>query len=185
MSSCNAYNHPPGCNCGWGGQWYTSGFRNYGGGLRNDTFRSTAAGEDFEFPYVTYPTYTIPNARCPLCPARVFFYQSPHGGRVFFDRLGPPWPKHSCTDKSAMRQHFSSAEGRSRFLTGATGQLSEPEPQVGGLRSEKLQLLQFARMSKITCRSKTHQHPRRQFVVRKRYGGRGAEVFSSPRQKGF
>ena len=31
-----------------------------------------------------------------------------------------------------MRQHFSSAEGRSRFLTGATGQLSEPEPQVGG-----------------------------------------------------
>jgi hypothetical protein len=28
----------------------------------------------------------------------VFFYQSPYGGRVFFDELGPPWPKHPCTD---------------------------------------------------------------------------------------
>jgi hypothetical protein len=28
----------------------------------------------------------------------VFFYQSPFGGRVFFDDLGWPWPKHPCTD---------------------------------------------------------------------------------------
>ena len=25
-----------------------------------------------------------------------FFYQNEHGSRVFFDSLGPPWPKHSC-----------------------------------------------------------------------------------------
>jgi hypothetical protein len=31
----------------------------------------------------------------------VFFYQSPTGGRVFFDELGPPWPKHPCTDNSS------------------------------------------------------------------------------------
>ncbi|MCP5233811.1 MAG: hypothetical protein H6948_17355 [Zoogloeaceae bacterium] len=30
----------------------------------------------------------------------MFFYSSPDGGRVFFDELGPPWPKHPCTDSS-------------------------------------------------------------------------------------
>jgi hypothetical protein len=43
-------------------------------------------------------SYTNPNATCPVCGAEVFFYQSQYGGRVFFDALGPPWPKHPCTD---------------------------------------------------------------------------------------
>lgn len=30
----------------------------------------------------------------------MFLYQSEHGGRVFFDELGPPWPKHPCTDRA-------------------------------------------------------------------------------------
>ncbi|WP_158295518.1 cobaltochelatase CobT-related protein [Crenalkalicoccus roseus] len=45
-----------------------------------------------------FDSYVSPNARCPVCGALVFFYQSPTGGRVFFDELGPPWPKHPCTD---------------------------------------------------------------------------------------
>jgi hypothetical protein len=45
-------------------------------------------------------SFTNPNARCPVCGASVYFYQSPAGGRVFFDDLGPPWPKHPCTDNS-------------------------------------------------------------------------------------
>lgn len=49
----------------------------------------------------SHDTYTIPNARCPVCGDSVFFYQSPFGGRVFFDELGPPWPKHGCTDSQA------------------------------------------------------------------------------------
>jgi hypothetical protein len=32
----------------------------------------------------------------------VFFYQSSDGGRVFFDDLGPPWPKHPCTDNRSI-----------------------------------------------------------------------------------
>lgn len=48
--------------------------------------------------FTTYRSYVNPNAACPVCGARVFFYQSPHGGRVFFDDLGWPWPKHLCTD---------------------------------------------------------------------------------------
>ena len=40
-----------------------------------------------------------PKRPCPECRKLVFYYQSVHGGRVFFDQLGPPWPKHSCTDR--------------------------------------------------------------------------------------
>lgn len=39
-----------------------------------------------------------PNATCPVCGQGVYYYQNELGSRVFFDELGPPWPKHSCTD---------------------------------------------------------------------------------------
>lgn len=29
-----------------------------------------------------------------------FFYQNEFGSRVYFDDLGPPWPKHPCTDNT-------------------------------------------------------------------------------------
>lgn len=41
-----------------------------------------------------------PNAKCPVCGGGVYFYASFDGGRVYFDELGPPWPKHLCTDQS-------------------------------------------------------------------------------------
>lgn len=44
-------------------------------------------------------SYLDPNARCPVCGAPVFFYRSTYNGRVFFDDVGWPWPKHPCTDK--------------------------------------------------------------------------------------
>ncbi|MES0098119.1 hypothetical protein [Mesorhizobium sp. M0019] len=46
----------------------------------------------------TVVSYVNPNAHCPVCGKQVFYYQCPHGGRVFFDNLGWPWPKHGCTD---------------------------------------------------------------------------------------
>jgi hypothetical protein len=49
-------------------------------------------------PFGTVTSYVNPNAHCPVCGKKVFFYQSPFGGRVFFDDLGWPWPKHPCTD---------------------------------------------------------------------------------------
>lgn len=39
----------------------------------------------------------VPNAECPVCGAPVFFYRNEYGSKVFFDELGPPWPKHPCT----------------------------------------------------------------------------------------
>lgn len=47
---------------------------------------------------INHDSYTNPHARCPKCGEEVFYYQSASGGRVFFDELGPPWPKHPCTD---------------------------------------------------------------------------------------
>lgn len=79
--SCNGFNHPPDCDCGWGGVFHAkSGELFY--------------GPDF---WSRLQSHTNPNARCPVCGALVFFYRSPENGRVFFDSLGPPWPKHPCT----------------------------------------------------------------------------------------
>jgi hypothetical protein len=84
---CNAFNHPPECSCGFGGDTGAGGLRQVDGYEWRLDRRPTL------------DTYIVPHARCPVCGDGVFFYQSPYGGRVFFDELGPPWPKHSCTDK--------------------------------------------------------------------------------------
>lgn len=52
-------------------------------------------------------TYVNPNARCPVCGVDVYYYQSPDDGRVFFDELGPPWPKHACTDQASITRRFA------------------------------------------------------------------------------
>lgn len=95
---CNARNHASSCRCGWGeGQ----GAGGYGGGrgTRTRTARFTPSWSGTRAPS-TVESYTNPNASCPVCGAAVFFYRSPNGGRVFFDQLGIPWPKHPCTDAS-------------------------------------------------------------------------------------
>lgn len=91
---CNAWNHPPSCTCGWGGVGHL-GRR----GLGSCSSHSTGSAYWWVPPITqTYESYVNPNACCPECGSSVFFYQSPNGGKVFFDELGPPWPKHPCTD---------------------------------------------------------------------------------------
>jgi hypothetical protein len=31
---------------------------------------------------------------CDICRAECFYYENEYGSKVFFDELGPPWPKH-------------------------------------------------------------------------------------------
>jgi len=61
-------------------------------------------------PYVPVPQpsprrfserWARPNARCPVCGQLVYFYSNEHGSRVYFDEMGPPWPKHPCTMRSS------------------------------------------------------------------------------------
>ncbi len=97
--SCNAWNHPTKCNCGWGGE--SGGGSHVGSAVR----RETKIVDGFTWRINRKPDYQSfvnPNAYCPVCNASVYFYQSQFGGRVFFDSLGPPWPKHPCSDNGAL-----------------------------------------------------------------------------------
>jgi hypothetical protein len=96
---CNAWNHPRNCRCGWGGDGHlgTHGYQQ-----RQPAPAPSAKQQGFR----SLHSYTTPNARCPVCSKWAYFYQSPYGGRVFFDELGGDWPKHPCTDtKSRSRGH--------------------------------------------------------------------------------
>lgn len=88
---CNAWNHPINCRCGWGGDGHLGG-----PGYRS---QQASVSPAVHFNFRSLHAYTTPNARCPVCNQRVYFYQSPFGGKVFFDALGGDWPKHPCTDK--------------------------------------------------------------------------------------
>ena len=96
---CNAWNHPPQCACGWGGEGHL--------GKRPAGYANNQSNEWSKYlSFTGVSSYLNPNARCPVCRAPVFFYQSPEGGRVFFDELGPPWPKHGCTDNSQNKTFY-------------------------------------------------------------------------------
>lgn len=121
---CNAWNHAPGCKCGWGGE----------GHLGRPSYPPPQA-RSLAPAYRTLSSYTNPNALCPVCHEPVFFYQSPDGGRVFFDELGPPWPKHPCTDHSGVRssanQSFSiQAQGPKASARGQTWSANEWKPFI-------------------------------------------------------
>lgn len=112
---CNARNHPPGCNCGWGGGWHSGGYGSSGGHSsfsfkEINTSRIPSSGSYLFAPVPVISTpyknmninsfsgpWTEPNASCPVCGQGVYFCQTENGGRVYFDELGPPWPKHVCT----------------------------------------------------------------------------------------
>jgi hypothetical protein len=75
--------------------WDVSGLgAHYGSSLykASDFLRRSNVGRGKQGCFVT------PNAKCPVCGVPVFYYQNAFGSRVFFDDLGPPWPKHPCTD---------------------------------------------------------------------------------------
>jgi hypothetical protein len=97
---CNAKGHFDGCTCGFGGEGHL--------GKRQKTI--AAIYTEFIIDSNFYKSYTNPNAKCPVCGAPVFFYQSEEGGRVYFDELGPPWPKHPCIDETSYPLAFHLGE---------------------------------------------------------------------------
>jgi hypothetical protein len=108
---CNAWNHRSNCTCDFrGGHGYGGGGRHGGGGRGGFSAvavpaEPTSAGWSRARGDGTVASYVNPNAHCPVCGASVYFYRSPYDGRVYFDDLGPPWPKHGCTDGS--RSHIA------------------------------------------------------------------------------
>ena len=104
--ACNGYNHSRNCHCPFGGMFH---------GLGLALNRSLWQRKE---------SYTNPNAKCPQCKASVYFYQSPFGGRVFFDAMGPPWPKHPCTDSFNSLANKLEVKGTSTALSPQGGYLS-------------------------------------------------------------
>lgn len=49
-------------------------------------------------PKSLHECFMEPNATCPVCGAPVYYYQNAFGSKVYFDDVGPPWPKHPCMD---------------------------------------------------------------------------------------
>lgn len=117
---CNAWNHPVNCRCGWGGDGHL------GKAAGVFTSVSTSPDSNASWAQAKYRAeaagYTNPNARCPVCRASVYFYESPDGGRVYFDELGPPWPKHPCTIN----------RGNGSAVTNVPAELSKALPHAGG-----------------------------------------------------
>jgi hypothetical protein len=94
------YNHYPWCPCGW---CYKHGWNFYSPRTTMEDFdRSFAERRLKETGAIRSWTacFVNPNAWCPECGAKVFFYQNQYGSRVYFDELGWPWPRHPCTDSS-------------------------------------------------------------------------------------
>jgi len=82
---CNAMNHPPGCQCGWG-----QGPGGITGQVNRLTFKEAWEG----FPSAKASITCI--TKCWWCGSPVFFHRNANGGCVLFDELGAPWQVHPC-----------------------------------------------------------------------------------------
>ena len=102
---CNAWNHSSYCTCGWGGAGHL------GRPARN--VHANHAMWPSGIPPIngSISSITVPNAQCPVCGELVFYYCNEYGSSVFFDELGPPWPKHPCTNRAAIAQPLAPSVG--------------------------------------------------------------------------
>ncbi len=91
------YNHYADCTCGWCVNYGRTRV-NRGALVSEMRERDARLFLDRNSARSISDCFVNPNARCPVCSAAVFFYANQFGSRVYFDDLGPPWPKHPCTD---------------------------------------------------------------------------------------
>lgn len=97
---CNAWNHPPGCNCGWGGDGHFGGGGGWSGGATLPTVEPFTHREGALTSYRYERSDFCRPTTCPECGADVYFLRH-NGGSVWLDELGWPWPKHGCFDGSS------------------------------------------------------------------------------------
>jgi hypothetical protein len=133
------HNHYADCPCGWCVNYGRTRLdrRDVGNQLR---LRDAAVFLKRNSANSISGCFINPNARCPVCSAPVFYYENNRGSRVFFDDLGPPWPKHPCTDHSSRRvlPYSRVTTAPTRRLLGLTQELITNANIVGVLRSKSL-----------------------------------------------
>jgi len=79
--------------------------------------------------------YVDPNATCPVCGERVYFYQNGFGSCVFFDEIGPPWPKHPCT--ASVSSPHAAADADASLLTDVQPAVRDDD-DIEGIRERLL-----------------------------------------------
>lgn len=94
------YNHYSWCMCGWCYKRGVNGYSARIGVVDFDKSYATRTLKEHGVNRSWTACFVIPNASCPICFAKVYYYQNQFGSRVFFDELGWPWPKHHCTDNA-------------------------------------------------------------------------------------
>lgn len=118
---CNAHNHPPGCDCGFGGDT--------GGGFFSSNFWGSG---DVPMPQNVVRQVTF-NTTCPLCGEPCYYYENEFGSKVWFDELGVPWTKHPCfVSEPRLRSN------RPKQATDALVRLLDLEPTVRRVFSKRL-----------------------------------------------
>ena len=92
------HNHYSWCMCGWCYKGQANGYstRKVAGEFERSYARRTLKEHGADRSWAA--CFVIPNASCPVCFAKVYYYQNQYGSRVFFDEIGWPWPKDACTD---------------------------------------------------------------------------------------
>jgi hypothetical protein len=136
---CNARNHSVNCSCGFGGP----------GHLGRWSANVLASPLSFKTRN-NYVEYVHPNAECPVCGASVFFYQSPNGGRVYFDELGPPWPKHPCTTSASTLPRQANAAPTAQFAWQRAGWSPLLHTQAHTISPTRLKFTGFIADEQIT-----------------------------------
>jgi len=90
------HNHPPWCPCGWCHKPSSGGYARPPAPSRRLNSSDLPAYGVSEIRSAA--CFVSPNATCPVCGERVYYYQNGYGSKVYFDDLGWPWPKHPCVD---------------------------------------------------------------------------------------
>jgi hypothetical protein len=97
---CNAWNHSPSCNCGWGGD---TGAGDSAGAVNTDSYKRS----DDSCCYLT---------NCPWCGQKVYFIRH-NGGSVWINPpLGWPWDPHGCMDQRCTSPANVQATSVAEFL---------------------------------------------------------------------
>lgn len=107
---CNAWNHSPGCNCGWGGVNYGNDDHSRVGSLLSSQIQDlvTCSSSDKDDPK-TFLTL------CPWCNDSVYYHTNGYGDSVYFDSLSYPWQVHEC-----FKNYWESKKANNKKESGQT-----------------------------------------------------------------
>ncbi len=136
----------------------------------------------FSFRHVP-PLRIKPIIRCPVCSKSVFFCALPNEGRVYFDEIGSPWTKHSCTDKLSSFNQGALDSGKDAWSSVDNVIVESAEPGAirlaGFLRGKDF--VAFIRIDSLSDRRDPENHLRQSFLhARIRHNGDSDLVLLTP-----